>query len=73
MSLAGLALAVIGGMLSTELFIRVLEQPGVQFIRQPSILLWGAGALIEAFFILIISWIAFRRTREYQLREIAES
>lgn len=72
MTLAGLVTAFTAGMLTTEPFVRVLEQPDVQSIRMPDPLLWGLGVLIEGCFALLISWIAFRKTRKYQLREIGE-
>lgn len=73
MTVTGLAIAFIAGMLTTEPFVRLLEQPDVQSIRTPSPVLWGIGVLIEALFAAVISYIAFRQTRKYHLREIAES
>jgi hypothetical protein len=65
-------LAVIIGMLTNSYVMRILEQPDVQFIRQPKLSLWLLGALIEAVFMAAISTVSFWKIRKFSLREIAE-
>ena len=68
----GMLLAVVTGMLINSHVMRILEQPDVQFIREPSLRLWLSAALIEAVFMAIISTVSFWKIRKLSLREIAE-
>lgn len=71
-TLVGILLAMIIGMSTNPLVMKILEPPDVQYIREPSLVIWTISALIEAVFMTIISTVSFWKIRKFSLKEIAE-
>ena len=68
----GLVLGVIIGALSGGFMVSLVESQDIQFARNINPLSWVFATAIEAVFAFVVSWLAFRKVKHFNLKEISE-
>ncbi len=67
----GIALGVLVGAVMAPIIIKTMEQPDLQFVRTFHPLAWGAAAVLEALFSVVINSTVFRKVKDLDFRDIA--
>ena len=65
----GLIVGVMGGILVARLIISIMEQPDVQLVRTPIVRAWVIAAALELLFAAVIDFLAFRKIKDYRYQD----
>ncbi len=68
----GLVIGVLIGCLSGGFMVSLVESQDIQFAREINPMSWVLAVAIEALFAVVVSWISFRKVKDFNLKEIAE-
>ena len=68
----GLLIGVIIGALSGGFMVSLVESQDIQFARNINPLSWVFATAIEAAFAIVVSWLSFRKVKDFKLKEISE-
>ena len=69
-TIIGIVLSVAIGAVVTNIVIRVLEQPDLQFVRTFNPLAWLIAAVLEVAFAVIVNSIVFKKVKKLNLKDI---
>ena len=69
-TLIGIVIGLIGGHLMGTFIIRQMEQPTLQFVREPIWISFAASSLVTILISLTIHWMAFRKIRDLKLADL---